>query len=51
MGTRSTRLLRLIDELNRRHRSVRGAELAERLDVSLRTLYRDIETLRQQGPT
>lgn len=49
MSTRSARLLRLIDELNRRHRTVRGAELAERLGVSLRTLYRDIETLRGQG--
>ncbi len=49
MSIRSTRLLRLIDELNRRHRTVRGAELAERLGVSLRTLYRDIETLRGQG--
>ena len=49
MSTRSARLLRLIDELNRRRRAVRGAELAESLGVSLRTLYRDIETLREQG--
>ena len=49
MSTRSARLLRLIDELSRRHRGARGADLAERLGVSLRTVYRDIETLRDQG--
>ena len=49
MSTRSARLLRLIDELSRRHRGARGADLAERLGVSLRTVYRDIETLREQG--
>ena len=49
MSTRSARLLRLIDELSRRRRAVRGAELAESLGISLRTLYRDIDTLRDQG--
>ncbi len=44
MSTRSARLLRLIDELSRRRRAVRGAELAESLGISLRTLYRDIDT-------
>ncbi len=49
MSIRATRLLRLVDELRRRSGPVRGAHLAERLGVSLRTLYRDIEALRAQG--
>ena len=46
---RSARLLALLDELRRRRKPVRGAQLAEQLGVSLRTLYRDIATLRAQG--
>ena len=49
MTQRATRLLHLLDALRRRRTSVRGAELAERLGVSLRTLYRDIDSLRGQG--
>ena len=49
MAQRATRLLQLLDELRRRRRPVRGAELAERLGTSLRTLYRDIDALRAQG--
>jgi len=49
MSQRATRLLHLLDELRRRRNPVRGAELAQRLEVSLRTLYRDIEALRGQG--
>lgn len=45
---RSARLLQLLDELRRR-RPVTAAALAERLGVSPRTLYRDINTLRAQG--
>lgn len=49
MTTRATRLLRMLDELRQRRGAVRGAQLAERLGVSLRTVYRDIEVLRSQG--
>jgi predicted DNA-binding transcriptional regulator YafY len=49
MSVRATRLLRLLDELRRRRSPVRGVQLAERLGVSLRTLYRDIDALRAQG--
>jgi predicted DNA-binding transcriptional regulator YafY len=47
--SRTERLLELLQIL-RRHRSpVTGSALAEELGVSLRTLYRDIATLRGQG--
>ena len=46
---RSARLLQLLDELRRCRHPVSGALLAERLGVSLRTLYRDIAVLREQG--
>ncbi|GAB2506534.1 YafY family protein [Pseudoxanthomonas sangjuensis] len=49
MTVRAARLLHLLDELRRRRKPVRGAQLAESLGVSLRTLYRDIEALRGQG--
>jgi predicted DNA-binding transcriptional regulator YafY len=49
MSQRATRLLLLLDELRRRRTPVRGAQLAEQLGVSLRTLYRDIDALRGQG--
>ncbi|WP_447729978.1 helix-turn-helix transcriptional regulator [Pseudoxanthomonas suwonensis] len=49
MTQRATRLLRLLDELRQRRGAVRGAQLAARLGVSLRTVYRDIEALRSQG--
>ena len=47
--SRSQRLLDLIQVLRRHRRAVSGAVLAEEVGVSLRTLYRDIETLRAQG--
>lgn len=47
--SRAQRLLDLIQLLRRHRRAVSGAVLAEELEVSLRTLYRDIETLRAQG--
>ena len=47
--TRSQRLLELIQILRRKRRPVSGAQLAEELGISLRTLYRDIATLQQQG--
>ena len=46
---RSERLLDLIQILRRHRRPVRGAELAEELRVSLRTVYRDIQSLIATG--
>src|ERR1700709_556747 len=47
--SRAQRLLDLIQLLRRHRRAVAGAVLADELGVSLRTLYRDIETLKAQG--
>jgi len=47
--SRAQRLLDLIQVLRRHRRAVSGAVLAEELGISLRTLYRDIETLKAQG--
>jgi predicted DNA-binding transcriptional regulator YafY len=47
--SRAQRLLDLVQVLRRHRRAVAGAVLAEEIGVSLRTLYRDIETLRAQG--
>jgi len=47
--SRSERLLALLQALRRRRRPVSGHVLAEELGVSLRTLYRDIASLRGQG--
>ncbi|UWU89437.1 YafY family protein [Bradyrhizobium sp. CB1015] len=47
--SRSQRLLDLIQVLRRHRRPVAGAALADEVGVSLRTLYRDIETLKAQG--
>ena len=47
--TRSQRLLPLLQHLRDSRRAVSASALAARLGVSLRTIYRDIETLRQQG--
>jgi predicted DNA-binding transcriptional regulator YafY len=49
--SRAERLLLLIEVLRRHRAPVSGARLAEELDVSLRSLYRDIATLRGQGAT
>ncbi|MBS0241694.1 MAG: YafY family transcriptional regulator [Proteobacteria bacterium] len=46
---RAQRLLDLIQLLRRHRRPVAGAALADELGISLRTLYRDIETLKAQG--
>ena len=46
---RSDRLLDLIQVLRRHRRPVRGALLADELGVSLRTIYRDIQTLSTKG--
>jgi predicted DNA-binding transcriptional regulator YafY len=47
--SRSERLLDLIQTLRRYRRPVRGAQLAAEHAVSLRTIYRDIQTLVTQG--
>lgn len=47
--SRSARLLTLLEILRRHRGIVTGSELAQRTQVSLRTLYRDIEALRIQG--
>jgi predicted DNA-binding transcriptional regulator YafY len=47
--SRAQRLLDLIQVLRGYRRPVSGATLAETLGISLRTLYRDIETLNAQG--
>ena len=47
--SRAQRLLDLIQLLRQHRRPVSGATLAETLHVSLRTLYRDVETLKAQG--
>src|SRR5437763_12193386 len=47
--SRAQRLLDLIQQLRGHRRPVSGATLAEALGISLRTLYRDIETLKAQG--
>ena len=47
--SRARRLLDLIQLLRRHRYPVSGAEMADELGVSLRTLYRDIDTLKTQG--
>ena len=47
--SRTGRLLDLIQTLRRHRRAVSGAQLADELGVSLRTVYRDIKTLVAQG--
>ncbi len=47
--SRTQRLLDLIQILRRRRYPVTGAALAAELGISLRTLYRDIGTLQEQG--
>ena len=49
MSDRAARLLALIDQLRRARRPVTAGDLACKHDVSLRTLYRDIASLREQG--
>ena len=47
--SRAARLLQLLEHLRQRRQPVPGAELARALGVSLRSLYRDVATLREQG--
>lgn len=46
---RAERLLRLLEILRRRRAVVTAAELAAATEVSVRTVYRDIDALRAQG--
>ncbi len=47
--SRSRRLLELVQTLRRHRHPVTATHLAEALGVSVRTLYRDIDTLRAEG--
>jgi predicted DNA-binding transcriptional regulator YafY len=47
--SRAERLLQLMQVLRRHRAPASGAALAQELDVSLRTLYRDIASLQAQG--
>lgn len=47
--TKAQRLLKLIDLLRQYRYPVTGQVLADKLQISLRTLYRDIAALQQQG--
>jgi predicted DNA-binding transcriptional regulator YafY len=47
--SRAQRLLELLQALRRRRAPITGLALSQELGVSLRTLYRDVETLRAQG--
>ena len=47
--SRSERLLELLQILRRHRHPVSGQDLAAELDISLRTLYRDIASLQAQG--
>ena len=47
---RADRLLQLIQILRRHRRPVTGDIMARELEVSLRTVYRDIATLTIEGP-
>ena len=49
MSSRASRLLQLLERLHDRRLPVSAAALAEDLGVSLRTIYRDVATLREQG--
>ncbi len=47
--SRAARLLQLLEHLRTHRQAVAGGALAAELGVSLRTIYRDIATLREQG--
>lgn len=47
--SRADRLLRLVQLLRRHRAPVSAATLAEELEVSVRSVYRDVQTLREQG--
>lgn len=47
--TKSERLLTLLQLLRQAHQPVRAKQLSEQLSVTVRTIYRDIDSLRAQG--
>ncbi|MDG9671646.1 HTH domain-containing protein [Hahella sp. CR1] len=47
--SRAERLLELMQTLRRYRYPVSGKQLASELDVSIRTLYRDIASLQAEG--
>jgi predicted DNA-binding transcriptional regulator YafY len=47
--SRAARLLKLLQELRRHRAPVTARDLATSLEVSVRSLYRDVATLREQG--
>jgi predicted DNA-binding transcriptional regulator YafY len=47
--SRAARLLQLLELLRAQRRPLPGPQLAAQAGISLRTLYRDIATLREQG--
>jgi predicted DNA-binding transcriptional regulator YafY len=47
--SRASRLLELLQLLRRHRAPVTGPVLARKLDISIRTLYRDTATLQAQG--
>lgn len=47
--SRAERLLTLLELLRRHRRPASGPALARELDISIRTLYRDLDSLRAQG--
>ncbi len=49
MASRAARLIELLDLLRRQRQALGGPAIAKTLGVSLRTFYRDIDTLRLQG--
>ncbi|HZF79426.1 MAG TPA: HTH domain-containing protein, partial [Rubrivivax sp.] len=49
MASRAARLLALLDLLRRQRRALGGPAIAQTLGISLRTVYRDMATLRSQG--
>jgi predicted DNA-binding transcriptional regulator YafY len=46
---RTSRLLTLLEKLRKHHYPITATQLATQLNVSLRTIYRDIATLKDQG--
>src|SRR4051812_42527843 len=48
---RADRLLRLVQVLRRHRHPVSARRLAEELEISIRSLYRDVQTLRAEGAT
>lgn len=49
MSVRATRLLAILDTLRGRRQPISAQALADKHEVSVRTIYRDIESLRGQG--